>query len=106
MTDRIREKVLASIITDMDTDGPPRGVINRAIHKGLLEGFRHMLAASRIKRTMAEDAARLRTHAQELLDWDIGDDGATAAQMREIADRIGSQYGLTITAADSRGDNQ
>lgn len=98
--DMITEKVLASVVTDMEAEQPPSGWFRRAIHDGILSGFRHARDVARIKRMIAQDAARIRLHVKELLEWDIGDDGATAAQMQEIAERMERRYGLTIVSLD------
>ena len=94
--EQIRERVIVEAIADMERDDRMRGIVGRAIHDGMLLGFRQALKALRIKRAMRKDAKRLRIHANELREWDVGDDGATAALIDEIATRIEARYGLTI----------
>lgn len=92
------EKLLAKVVESYASDPRPSGWIRGAIYDGLLSGFRQTLKAMRVKRMMREDAARLRLHAKELRQWDVGDDGATAAIIDDIASRIEACYWLTISA--------
>lgn len=98
-TSLIREKIIASAIEDHCAKGKPKSWISRAIYDGILSGFRQSLKSLQIKRTMRDDARRLRIHADELRDWDVGDDGATAALIDEIAAHLEAKYWLEI-----RGD--
>ena len=95
--DRIEEVVAASIVDNLEReDRAGSSFIRGAIHVGLLDGFRRMRDAAKVRRIMRDDARRIIIHAQELLDWDVGDDGSTAAEMKEIGDRLANLYGLKI----------
>lgn len=97
--EQIREGVIVKAIAELEQEPARRGFIGRAIREGLLLGFKRSLQVLRIKRAMREDARRLRVHANELREWDVGDDGETAALIDEIAARIEARYGLTIHGA-------
>lgn len=93
----LSENLLAKVISDHASKPRPSNLFRRAIYDGMLSGFRQSLKAMRVKRMMREDAARLRLHAKELRQWDVGDDGATAAIIDDIASHIEARYWLTIS---------
>lgn len=92
----LREKLMARVIEDHASQPRPTNWIRRAIYDGILSGFRQALKTMRVKRMMREDAERLRVHAAELRQWDVGDNGETAAIIDEIATHIEERYWLTI----------
>lgn len=93
------EEVIAVMIKKVEEDRPT-GLIARAVNEGIISGFRNVMNARRIKREMRDDAKRLLLHSKELVQWDVGDDHATSADIREIADRLSKYYGLKIKGAE------
>lgn len=93
------EEVIAVMIKKVE-DERPTGFIARAVNEGIIAGFRNVLNARKIKREMRDDAKRLLLHSKELVQWDVGDDHATAAEIREIAERLQKYYGLKIKGAE------
>lgn len=93
------EEVIAVMIKKVEEERPT-GFIARAVNAGIIAGFRNVLNARRIKREMRDDANRLLRHSGELVQWDVGDDHATAADIREIAERLSGYYGLKFKGAE------
>ena len=94
--DIIYEKVLAGLVERVESEPVPRGFLERAIHEGVLKGFKQARDTLRVKRLMREDARRLYKHVEELIKLDIGDDDATAYEIKLIADRLKNRYNLII----------
>lgn len=96
--DEIIERVSAKSIDKMIREGRPLGIISSAIWDGMLKGFVESRNAAKIRRLMRQDAKRLKILAEELRDWDVGDDHETAAQVESIALRLSDLYRLKIGA--------